>query len=59
MIATIQLKRRMAGATVFGIIISKLGYWKKLGLIVLLEIDKSLELSFHDTVLPFGLAVNL
>ena len=49
----------MAGVYVFSIIISKLGYWSELDLIVLLKIDESLEINFYDTILPFSLFVNL
>ena len=59
MIATIQLEKCMAGTCVFDIIVSKLVYWYKLSPIVLLEIEKSLKVSFHSTDLPFGLAVSL
>ena len=59
MIATIHLEKCMTGARVIDIIIRELGYCEEPGLIVLLEIDKSLEVGFHGTVLPFGLAVGL
>ena len=59
MIAIIQLERNIAGARVFGLIISKLSYWWKPGPIILLEIDKSSNVCFPGTVLLFGLAVSL
>ena len=59
MISIIELKRCIANANIFGIIISKLYHKKKLYLIILLEINKNLEISFYYTILPFNLAVNL
>ena len=55
----VQLKSCMAGACVFGIIISKFGNWKESGLIVLIKIDKNLKKNFYSIVLPFSLAVSL
>ena len=49
----------MTGFCVFGIIINKLGHWEEPGPIVLLEIDKRLEVDFYNTVLSFALAVSL
>ena len=49
----------MASGSIFGIIIYKLGYGQKLSLIVLLEIDEGLEVSFHYTILSFNLPVSL
>ena len=46
-------------ARVFVIIISKFGHWFEATLIVLLEIDKSLEVSLYDIILSFCLAVSL
>ena len=59
MIAVIQLKKHIAGAYIFGVVISNFNYYWELGPIVLLEVDKDLEVSFYDTILLFGLAVNL
>ena len=59
MIAIIQLKKRMAAARVFGIIISKLSYQKELDQMVLFEIDESSEVGFHGTILPFDFAISL
>ena len=44
---------------IFGIIVKKLGYWYKLGPIVLLEIDKNLEVRWHYAVLLLSLTVSL
>ena len=49
----------MAGADNLGIIISKLRYRKKLCPIILLKVDKSLEVSFYYAILLFGLTVCL
>ena len=49
----------MANTCIFGIIISKLGYRQECNLIILLEIDKSLKISFYNTVLPLCLAICL
>ena len=59
MIATIQLKKRITNTCVFGIIISEPGYWYEPGPIILLEIDKALEVGFHSILLFFGLTVSL
>ena len=49
----------MANARIFGIIISIFGHWQEPSLIILLEIDKSSEIGYYGTDLPFGLAVSL
>ena len=59
MVAAVQLKRCVAGAGVFRIIIGKFSYRKESCPVVLLEVDKSLEVGFHRAVLPLGLAVSL
>ena len=59
MISAIKLKRCVAGADILGIIVSKLRYRKKPCLIILLEVDESLEISFHHTILPLSLVVRL
>ena len=58
-ISAIKLKRYMADASILGIIINKLYYKKKPCLIILLKVDKILKISFHHTILPLNLAVNL
>ena len=59
MISAIKLKRYMANVGIFGIIIGKLCHKKKPCSIILLEVDKSLEVSFHCINLPLNLAVCL
>ena len=49
----------MAAACVFGIIISKLGYWYELNPIVLLEIDIDSEIQFYCAVFSLNLTVSL
>ena len=49
----------MAGIGILDIIISKLPYEKKPCLIILLEVDKNLEVSFYHAILPFDLIICL
>ena len=49
----------MAGAVIFVIIVSKLRHGKKPCPIILLKVDKSSEVGFYYTILPFSLAVYL
>ena len=58
MVAAVQLKEYVSDAGNFCIIVSKFSYQKELYPVVLLEIDKSTEISFHCTVLPFSLTVS-
>ena len=59
MISAIKLKKYMAGVNILGVIINKFRYDKKLCPIILLKVDKSLEIGFYCTILPFHLAVYL
>ena len=59
MIFTVELKRHMASVGIFSIIIDKLCYKKKLYSIILLKIDKDLEIGLYFTILSFGLIVYL
>lgn len=52
MVAIVQLKWYIADAYIFGIIISKHNHKQELDPIVLIEIDKSLKICLHNTVLP-------
>ena len=54
-----KLKRFMANASILCIVISKLRYEKKLYSIILLEINKSLEVGFYYTILPLSLTIYL
>ena len=55
MISAIKLKRRIIGASISDIIISKFYYKKKLYLIILFEINKNLKPDFYYTILFLGL----
>lgn len=59
MIAAVEFKKRIIGASVFCIIIGKLSHRKELSIIVLFVIDKTLEINFYYTVLFFGLTISL
>ena len=59
MISVIELEKYVAGAGIFGIVIGKLRHKKKPCLIILLKIDKGLEIGFHHTILPLCLIVCL
>ena len=59
MISTIELKKYVASAGILGIDIDKLYYEKKLYPIILLEVDKGLEIGFYYIILPFDLVVCL
>ena len=47
----------MAGASIFGIIISKLCHKKKLYLIILFKINKSSKIGFYYFILSLNLAI--
>ena len=59
MISAIKLKRYEAGAGILTIVIGKLRHRKKPCPIILLKVDKSLEISFYCTILPLCLAIYL
>ena len=59
MIATVQFKRCVAGASVFCIIIGKFSHQKEFCLVVLLKFDKSSEVGFHYAIVSLGLIVFL
>ena len=59
MIFAVEFEERVAGASILGIIIGKLCHGKKPCPIILLEVDKNLEVGFHYTILPLNLAVCL
>ena len=59
MIFAIELEKYMADTDIFSIVIGKFCHGKKLYLIILLEINKSLEVGFYYTILPFGFTVRL
>ena len=49
----------MANASIFGIIVGKFHHEKKPYPIILLKVDKSLEISFYYAILPFGPTIYL
>ena len=59
MIAAVQLKRRVTSTCVLRIVISKLGYWQEPSPVILLKVDKDLEVHFHCAVLLLGLPICL
>ena len=59
MISAIELERCVAGAGILGIVVSKLRHGKKPCPIILLKVDKSLEVGFHRTILLCNLTVRL
>ena len=59
MIAAIKFEQYVIGASVFGVIVRKLSHQYKPGPVILLEVDKNLEISLYTTVLPLCLAVSL
>ena len=59
MISAIELKKRVAGARIFGIIIGKLYHRQKPCPVLLLEVDKGPKISFNCAILPFNPAVRL
>ena len=59
MISAVELKRRKTGATILGVIVSKLSHRQESGPIILLEVDEGSKIGFHHTILLFGLPVCL
>ena len=49
----------MANASILGIIVGELCHEKKLCLIILLKVDKGLEVGFYCIILPLCLAIHL
>ena len=59
MISAIKLKKFMASASIFGIIIGKFCHRKKLYSVILFKINKDLKVNFYCTILLFSLIVYL
>lgn len=55
----VELKKKKADTYVFCIIISKFRHWQEFCAIILLVIDKNLEISFYCIILFFSLTVNI
>ena len=58
-IFAVELKRRVADASIYGIIVGKLCHKKKPCLVILFKIVKYLKVGFYCTILLFGLIVCL
>ena len=58
-IAVIQLKGHMANISIFDIIMSNFDYFWKFSLIVLLKVDKNLNVELYCAVLALCLIINL
>ena len=59
MIFAVEFKRRVASASILGIIIGKFYHKKKPYPVILFEIDKDSKIGFYFIILPFGLTVCL
>lgn len=59
MVVIIKLKKRVASACIFGVIIGKLSYQKEYSLIILLIIDTNSEVNFYYNILFLGLIISL
>ena len=59
MIFAIYFEKCIADIDIYGIIIGKLCYKKKLCLIILLKVDKNLKVSFYCTILSLSLTICL
>ena len=59
MISAIELEICMTGAGILGIVVGKFCHGKKPCPIIILKVDKGLEIGFHCTILLFRLAVRL
>ena len=59
MISIFEFKKHIANICIFDIIIIELSHWKKVCPVILLKINKSSKISFHCTILLFGLTIYL
>lgn len=59
MVSAIQLKRYMANAYIFDIVISKLDYKQEPSIVILLKVNKSSKIDLSSTILLLHLAVCL
>ena len=59
MISAIELKKCVVSASMLSIVVGKHCHRKKPCPIILLKVDKRLEVGFHCTILPLSLAVCL
>ena len=59
MISAVELEKRVTGASILDIIISKLSYKKKPYPIILFEVDKAPKVGLHFAILSLGIAICL
>ena len=59
MISTIEFEKCVADVGILDIVVSELCYEKKPCPIILLEVDKRLEVGFHCIIMPLSLTVRL
>ena len=59
MIIIIKFKKYIISTYIFGIIMNKLYYKKKLYLVILCKINKNLEISLYYIIFLFNLAIYL
>lgn len=59
MIATIELKRRIVSTRILSIVIHEFQYRQESCPIILLSIDKNMQMNFHHAVLSLGWAICL
>ena len=59
MIFVIELKKCMANASIFYIIMGKFCYWEKSCSVILFKVNKNSKVDFYHTILPLGLAIYL
>ena len=59
MISAVELEKYAVNIDIFSVIIGKLYHKKKLCPIILLKVDKSLEVGFYCIILSLSLAVYL
>ena len=59
MISIVELKKRVAGTSIFGIIISEFCHKKKPYPVILFKIEKNSKVGFIYIILPFNLTIYL
>lgn len=59
LIAIVKFKKDIINAQNHSIIIQKFSYWEKSSPIIFVKADKSLEISFYNTIMLFNLAIDL
>lgn len=59
MVAIVEFKWHMASICILGIVIYKFRYWQESCLIILLPVDKSLEVNLYYIVVSFYLSISL